>query len=54
VKIDGSRVIEQHSADRREPTQIVFVRDVIAVPGHHVERRMPDLGPVELTAPLHD
>ena len=33
-------MIEADGADRREGAQIVFVGRVIAVPRHHVDRRM--------------
>jgi hypothetical protein len=45
-------VIEQRRADRRESSQIVFVRCVIAVPGDNIQRRLPDIGGIELTAPF--
>ena len=47
-------MIEQQRADRREGSQIVFVGGVVAVPGDDVERRMADLGDMELAAPFHE
>ena len=37
-------VIEAHRVDRHEAREIVLVRRVAAVPGHHVERRAAPLG----------
>ncbi|CAM2144933.1 hypothetical protein PT2222_160209 [Paraburkholderia tropica] len=48
------RMVEADRADRIEVAQIIFVRRVIAVPGHHVERRMADVGAPELTVELGD
>ena len=45
-------MIEGDGAHGREVAQIVLVGRVVAVPGHHVERRVADLGDVELAAPL--
>ena len=47
-------MIEADGADRREGPQIVFVRRVIAVPGHHVDRRMRQLGLEQRAAPFHE
>src|SRR5439155_1564586 len=47
-------MIEQQGAHRGEAPQVVFVRRVIAVPGDDIERRLADLGRVELAAPFHE
>ena len=39
-------------ADGVEAAQIVFVGRIVAVPGHHIERRVVDLGGPEMTAQL--
>ena len=49
----GIRVVEQGGADRRKPPQVVLARRKIAVPGDHVERRLCDVGLVELAARFH-
>ncbi len=46
-------MVEADGADRREGAQIVFVGRVIAVPGHHVDRRMRQLGLEQRAAPFH-
>lgn len=33
------RMVEGHSVDNHEVLQVVFVRCVVAVPSHHIERR---------------
>ncbi|MNZ88865.1 hypothetical protein D3C78_1077670 [compost metagenome] len=43
------RMVEAHGADGVETTQVVFVRDVVTVPGHDVERRMVQLAPPQFT-----
>ena len=45
-------MVEQHCADRREAAQIVFVWEVVAVPGDDVERREAGLGPEQFAAPF--
>ena len=45
-------VIEQDRAHGAIGPQVVFHRRVIAMPGHHVERAVPDLGFMELATPL--
>ena len=47
-------MVEADGADRREGAQIVFVGRVIAVPGHHVDRRMRQRGLEQRTAPFHE
>ena len=46
-------MVEADGADRREGAQIVFVRRVIAVPGHHVDRRMRQRRLEQRAAPFH-
>ncbi len=50
----GIGMIEADRADRRERAQVVFVRRVIAMPGHHVDRRMRQLGQPQFATPLHE
>ena len=45
-------MVEQDRADRAIGAQVVLVGRVIAVPGHHVERAVTDMGLMELSAPL--
>ena len=47
-------MIETDGADRREGAQIVFIRRVVAVPGHHVDRRMRQRGLEQRAAPFHE
>ena len=47
-------MVETDGADRREGPQIVFVWRVIAVPCHHINRRMRQHGHEQLSAPLHE
>ena len=46
-------MVEADGADRREGAQIVFVGRVIAVPRHHVDRRMRQRGLEQRAAPFH-
>ncbi len=48
----GVGMIEKHRAHRAIGFQIVFARRIIAMPCHHVQRRMADAGFVELPAPF--
>ena len=45
-------VVEQDRADRAIGAQIVFQGRVVAVPSHHVQRRVADLRLMELAAPF--
>ena len=45
-------MIERDRADRRKRPQIVFEGRVVAVPCHYVQRRMIDLGGMELATPF--
>ena len=47
-------MVEQDRADRRKRRKIIFVGRIVAVPGDHVERRMAELGHMELAAPFDD
>ena len=47
-------MIEADRADRREGPQIVFVRRVVAVPCHHVDRGMRQSGREQRAAPFHE
>ena len=38
-KYGGVRVIEGHSTDRTEASQVIFVGHVVAVPCNHIKRR---------------
>lgn len=38
-KRDSHRVVEGHGVDDHEVLQVVFVRRVVPVPSHHIERR---------------
>nr|BFE94312.1 hypothetical protein GCM10020185_48480 [Pseudomonas brassicacearum subsp. brassicacearum] len=42
-------MIEADRANGVEAAQIIFIRHVVAVPGHHVEGRMIQLAPPQLT-----
>ena len=46
-------MVEADGADRGEGAQIVFVGRVIAVPRHHVDRRMRQRGLEQRAAPFH-
>ena len=46
-------MVEQDRADRAVVLQVVLAGRVVAVPGDHIERAVPDRGAVELAAPLH-
>src|SRR5664279_5485167 len=47
-------MVEQHRPDRRETPQVVFAGGKIAVPGDHVERRLAELGDIELAQRLYE
>ena len=47
-------MIEAHRVDAVEARQIVLVRRVVAVPRHHVERRVIDLGDPQLAEEFGD
>src|SRR3712207_8079654 len=49
----GVGVVEQDRPHRREAPEVVFVGGVVAVPGHHVERRGRDRRRPQRAAPLH-
>mmetsp|Transcript_5598 Transcript_5598/g.18680 ORF Transcript_5598/g.18680 Transcript_5598/m.18680 type:complete len:355 (+) Transcript_5598:560-1624(+) len=44
----GVRVVDPHAVDWVKPVQVIFERDVIAVPAHHVEDRVRTPGAEEL------
>ncbi|MNM86767.1 hypothetical protein D3C81_989290 [compost metagenome] len=46
------RVVEADRADGVEAAQVVLVRRVVAVPGHHVQRRMADPGTPQVALEL--
>ena len=45
-------MIKEDRPHRAIGAQIVFVGRIIAVPGHHIERALPDVGHVKLPAPF--
>src|SRR3954469_2597939 len=47
-------MIEGDRAYRREATQVVFIRVVVTVPRHHIERRMRQRGLEQFTAPFDE
>ncbi len=54
VKIEGSGWSKPMAPTGEKRPQIVFVRRVIAVPCHHVDRRMRQLGHKQRAAPFHE
>ena len=47
------RVVKQDRAHRAIGAQIVFIGRVVAVPCHHIQRALADLGLMELATPFH-
>lgn len=39
MSLNSHRMVEGHTVDDHEVRQAVFVRCVVPVPGHHIERR---------------
>ncbi|MCW0448988.1 hypothetical protein NB706_001822 [Xanthomonas sacchari] len=50
----GIGMVETDRADGIEAAQVVFVRGVVAVPGDHVQRRMPDRRAPQMALELGD
>src|SRR5690606_8079026 len=47
-------MVEEQGPHRREAAQVVLAGDVVAVPGHHIEGALADLGHVESALPLDE